>query len=42
MNYDYHIHSEFSYDSRIIGADLLIKALELNFNEIAITEHLDL
>ena len=40
--YDFHIHTEYSYDSRIKGAQLLSKALELEYNEIAITEHVDL
>lgn len=42
MNYDFHLHTEFSYDSFIKGRELLIRALELNYNELAITEHLDL
>ncbi|MCK9557795.1 MAG: histidinol-phosphatase HisJ family protein [Candidatus Cloacimonetes bacterium] len=42
MNYDYHIHSEFSYDSRMLSADLVKKAIDLRFDEIALTEHLDL
>ncbi len=42
MKYDYHIHTEDSYDSRIKADDLVKKAIELNYDEIAITEHLDL
>lgn len=40
--YDYHIHTEFSYDSNIKGNDLMCKAISLGFKDIAITEHLDL
>lgn len=40
--YDFHIHTEFSYDSRIKGADLMQKAIDLGYDEIAITEHIDL
>ncbi|MCB5266995.1 MAG: histidinol-phosphatase HisJ family protein [Candidatus Cloacimonetes bacterium] len=40
--YDFHIHTEFSYDSRIKGVELLQKAIDLQYDEIAITEHLDL
>ncbi|MCD8480909.1 MAG: PHP domain-containing protein [Candidatus Cloacimonetes bacterium] len=42
MNYDFHLHTEFSYDSFIKGRELLTRALELNYEELAITEHLDL
>lgn len=40
--HDFHIHTEFSYDSRIKGKELLKRAIELKYQEIAITEHLDL
>lgn len=40
--YDYHIHTQFSFDSLIKGEDLMKKAIELGYKEIAITEHLDL
>ncbi len=39
---DYHIHTEYSYDSSITGAELLAKAIERNYRAVAITEHLDL
>lgn len=42
MKYDYHIHTEDSYDSKIKADELIRKAIKLNYNEIAITEHLDL
>lgn len=42
MIYDYHIHSEDSYDSRIKAEDLINKAINLGYDEIAFTEHLDL
>ncbi len=42
MKYDYHLHTEYSYDSRIKADALVRKAIELNYDEIAITEHLDL
>jgi len=42
MKYDYHIHTEDSYDSRIKAEELIRKAIELKYDEIAITEHLDL
>lgn len=42
MTYDYHIHTEYSYDSLIKGEDLMYRAIELGYDEIAITEHLDL
>jgi len=41
-NFDYHIHTQFSYDSCINGIDLLNKSILLGYQEIAITEHLDL
>ena len=42
MKYDYHIHTEFSPDSRLKGTDLAAKAIAYSYDEIAITEHLDL
>lgn len=39
---DYHLHTEDSYDSCIKAGELAIRALELGYSEIAITEHLDL
>jgi len=42
MKYDYHLHTEYSYDSRIKADALVRRAIELNYDEIAITEHLDL
>ncbi|MEN6445769.1 MAG: histidinol-phosphatase HisJ family protein [Candidatus Cloacimonas sp.] len=42
MKYDYHIHTEDSYDSSIKAVDLITKAIQLQYDEIAITEHLDL
>lgn len=39
---DYHIHSDFSADSRIKLAELLPHAINLGYKAIAITEHLDL
>lgn len=42
MKYDYHLHTEDSYDSKLKADSLIQRAIELNYNEIAITEHLDL
>lgn len=42
MKADFHIHSDFSYDSKITGAALAARAIELGYDSIAITEHLDL
>ncbi len=39
---DYHLHTEDSYDSRIKATELAAKALVLGYDEIGITEHLDL
>lgn len=39
---DYHLHTEDSYDSHIKARELAIRAIELGYDEIAITEHLDL
>ncbi|MCB5251876.1 MAG: histidinol-phosphatase HisJ family protein [Candidatus Cloacimonadaceae bacterium] len=42
MKYDFHLHTQFSFDSRMTGEELLQKAVKLEYDEIAITEHLDL
>lgn len=42
MKTDYHIHTEYSWDSSLKAADLIAKAISLNYSAIAITEHLDL
>jgi len=42
MKYDYHIHTEDSFDSKIKAEELVQKAIALGYDEIAITEHLDL
>lgn len=42
MKIDYHIHTEYSYDSRLKAMDLIDRAIELKYDKIAITEHLDL
>ncbi len=42
IKYDFHIHTEYSYDSRIKGIELMDRALELGYDELAITEHVDL
>jgi len=39
---DLHIHTEFSYDSKILSNSLIERAIELDYKTIAITEHLDL
>jgi histidinol-phosphatase (PHP family) len=39
---DYHIHTEFSADSRLKLSELLPHALKLGYSKLAITEHLDL
>lgn len=39
---DYHIHAEFSYDSSIQAEELIRRAIALNYDAIAFTEHLDL
>jgi histidinol-phosphatase (PHP family) len=39
---DYHVHADFSPDSRIKLSELLPYAASMGFTEIAITEHLDL
>jgi len=40
--YDYHLHGEFSADSRVTARELVLKAIGLGYQEIAFTEHLDL
>ncbi|PKN72143.1 MAG: histidinol phosphatase [Candidatus Cloacimonetes bacterium HGW-Cloacimonetes-3] len=42
MKYDYHLHTEDSFDSKIKAEELVQRAIELGYDEIAITEHLDL
>nr|MDK2850653.1 histidinol-phosphatase family [Candidatus Cloacimonadota bacterium] len=42
MIYDYHIHTQYSYDSLIKADELIEKAIKLGYEAIAITEHLDL
>ncbi|MDI9528922.1 MAG: histidinol-phosphatase HisJ family protein [Candidatus Cloacimonadota bacterium] len=42
MKADYHLHTEYSYDSRMKAKELVDKALALNYDLIAVTEHLDL
>ncbi|MDD4223573.1 MAG: histidinol-phosphatase HisJ family protein [Candidatus Cloacimonetes bacterium] len=42
MKIDYHLHTEYSYDSKLKALDLINKAIELKYDQIAITEHLDL
>lgn len=42
MKADYHLHTEYSYDSKLKALDLINKAIRLNYDLIAITEHLDL
>lgn len=42
MKIDQHIHTEYSYDSKLKALDLINKAIELKYDRIAITEHLDL
>lgn len=39
---DYHLHSQYSWDSKLHAKDLLDKAISLNYTAIALTEHLDL
>ena len=39
---DFHIHTDFSADSRIKLKELIPRAIELGYTTIAITEHLDL
>jgi len=39
---DYHIHADFSKDSKIKLSELIPLAMKLGYSELAITEHLDL
>lgn len=41
IKYDYHIHSEFSGDSRENLENIVQKAMKLGLKEIAITDHLE-
>ncbi|MEN8905963.1 MAG: histidinol-phosphatase HisJ family protein [Clostridiales bacterium] len=40
--FDNHIHSNFSGDSEMWAEDAILKAIELNLNGIAFTDHLDI
>ncbi|MDP2173364.1 MAG: histidinol-phosphatase HisJ family protein [Candidatus Cloacimonadaceae bacterium] len=42
MKIDNHIHSEYSYDSKIKAQEVIDKAILLQYKAITITEHLDL
>ena len=42
MRFDYHLHTEFSWDSFLKADELVQKAIALGYMEIAITEHIDL
>ena len=42
MKTDYHIHTEYSWDSALKASDLIAKAIAMKYRSIAITEHLDL
>ncbi|MBW6514464.1 MAG: histidinol-phosphatase HisJ family protein [Candidatus Syntrophosphaera sp.] len=42
MKADYHIHTQYSCDSNLKAESLVDKAISLNYDLIAITEHLDL
>jgi histidinol-phosphatase (PHP family) len=39
--YDYHVHSNFSYDAETPMDDIIRRAIELELDEIAITDHFD-
>ncbi len=39
---DYHLHTEYSWDSHLKAENLIAKAISLKYDAIAITEHLDL
>jgi histidinol-phosphatase (PHP family) len=39
---DFHVHAEFSADSQIKLADLVPRAIQLGYTDLAVTEHLDL
>lgn len=38
---DYHLHTNFSDDSKSVMEDVVLKALELGLNEICITDHVE-
>jgi len=38
---DYHVHSEFSSDSESPMESMVIRAIELNFNRLCFTDHMD-
>ena len=38
---DYHVHSEFSFDSEEKIDNIISKAIELKMNQIVITDHED-
>lgn len=42
MKADFHLHTDYSYDSSLTGTALARKALKLGYKTLAITEHLDL
>lgn len=42
MKHDYHIHTKYSIDSSMNAKDIIVKAIDLKYDEIAITEHLEL
>lgn len=37
---DYHLHSNFSFDSKQKIEEIIVKAISMNINEICITEHI--
>lgn len=39
--YDYHVHTNFSSDSKETPEDMIKQAISLNLKEIAITDHVD-
>ena len=41
MFYDYHMHSNFSIDSKSSMEDMVKRSIELNLNEICFTDHVD-
>ncbi len=42
MKVDHHLHTEYSYDSRMKARELAKRAVQLGYSLIAITEHMDL
>lgn len=42
MKQDYHLHTDFSADSQMQLSELIPRAISLGYEEIAVTEHLDL